>query len=104
MQLKEEANPKHEKEVPLHHNTYITVYSFPMIKHNHDVGTISFICSILIFRFLLFSNIWLVPTILNEDLVENGINVLNNVSTMLIFIMRVRCIGFKKDGQMVQDR
>ena len=69
MQFKEEKNPKHEKEVSLHHNAPIMVDSVSMVKHNHDMGTISFICSILIFIFLLFSSIWLVPTILNEFLV-----------------------------------
>ena len=44
MQFKEENNHKHEKEVSLHHNTCIMVDSVPMIKHKHDMGTISFIC------------------------------------------------------------
>ena len=87
MQFKEENNPKHEKEVSLHHNTSIMVDSVPMIKHKHDMGTISFICSILILRFLLINSIWLVPTILNVYLVEKGINVLNNVSAVLIVVM-----------------
>ena len=84
VQFKEEKNPKHEKEVSLHHNVPIMVDSVPMIKHKCDVGTISFICSIFIFSFLLINNVWLVSTILNVNLVENGINVLNNVSVVLI--------------------
>ena len=53
MQFKEEKNHKHEKEVVLHHNAPIMVDSVPMVKHKHDVGTISFICSILIFNFVI---------------------------------------------------
>ena len=43
IQFKEEKNPKHE-EVSLHHNAPIMVDRTYMIKHNHDMGTISFIC------------------------------------------------------------
>ena len=86
-QCKEENNPKHENEVSFHYNAPIMVDSVPMVKNKHDVGTLSFKCSILIFNFLLINNIYLVLTILNVDLVEKGINVVNNVSAVLIFIM-----------------
>ena len=97
MQFKEEKKPKHEKEVSLHHNEPIMVDSVSMVKHNHDMGTISFICSILIFIFLLFNSIWLVLTILNEDLVEKGINILNNVSAVLIVIMMIQMYRFQEE-------
>ena len=71
------------------------VHSVPMIKHKHDMRTISFICSILIFDFLMFNNIWLVLTILNEDLVEKWINVLNNVSAVLIVVMMSKMYMFQ---------
>ena len=58
-----------------------------VIKIQHDMGTISFKCSMLIFSLLLINIIWFVPTILNEDFVEKGINVLNNVSALLIVFM-----------------
>ena len=95
MKFKEENNPKHEKEVSLHHNTPIVVDSVPMVKHKHDVGTISFICSILIFIFLMINSLWFVLTIWNVNLVENGINVLNNVNAMLIVIMTSQIFRFQ---------
>ena len=73
------------------------VDSVPMIKQKHDMGTISFICSILIFIFLLINNVWLVSTILNVNLVENGINVLNNVNAMLIVIMISQMYRFQEE-------
>ena len=97
MQFKKKKNPKHEKEVSLHHNAPIMVDSVPMVKHKHDVGTIAFICSILIFIFLLISSVWLVSTILNVNLVENGINVLNNVNAMLIVIMISQMYRFQEE-------
>ena len=96
MQFKAETNPKHEKEVSLHRNTSIMVYSVPMIKHNHDVGTISFLCSILISIFLVINNIWFALKILNLYLVENGINILKNVSAVLIVIMMSQIFMFQE--------
>ena len=80
----------------LHHNAPIMVDSVPMIKHKHDMSTIFFICSILIIRFLLINNIWLVPTILNVDLVEKIINVLNNANAVLIVIMMSQMYRFQE--------
>ena len=97
IQFKEEKNPKHEKEVSLHHNTHIMLNSVPMVKHKHDMGTIYFICSILIFNFLLINSVLLVLTILNVNLVENGINVLNNVSVMLIVVMLSQMHRFQEE-------
>ena len=96
MQFKEEKKPKHEKEVSLHHNAPIMVDSVSMVKHNHDMGTISFICSILIFIFLLISSVWLDSTKLKVNLVGNGINVLNNVNVVLIVIMISQMYMFEK--------
>ena len=84
MSYKEKKNPKHEKEVSFHYNELVMVDGVFMVKNKHDMGTISFKCSILIFIFPLINSIWLVPTMLNDDLIENEINVLNNVSAMLI--------------------
>ena len=81
----------------MHHNTSIMVDSVPLIKHKHDVGTISFLCSILIFSFLLINHIWLVLTILNVDLVENGSNVLKNVSVVLIIVMMSQMYMFQEE-------
>ena len=50
MQVKEEKNPKHKEEVPLHHNTSTMVDNVPMIKHKHDTSTNSFTYSMLIFN------------------------------------------------------
>ena len=72
MQFKEEKNPKHKKEVSLHHNASIIIDSVPIIKHKHDMSTISFICFIFIFIFPLSNIIWLVPTKLKVDLIEKG--------------------------------
>ena len=70
MQGKEKKNPK-----------------LDMVKHKHDMGIISFICSMVILSLLLINSIWFVPTILNKDFLEKGINVLNNVSAVLIVVM-----------------
>ena len=96
MQCKEENNPKHEKEVAFHYNSPIMVNSVPMVKHKHDMGIISFKCSMLIFNLLLIINILFVPTILNEDFVEKGINVLNNVSAVLIVVILSQMYMFQE--------
>ena len=61
------------------------------------MGTISFKCSILIFILLLINSIWFVPTILNEDLIGNKINVLINVSGMLIVVMLSHMYKFQEE-------
>ena len=94
MQCKEKRNPKHEKEVSFHYNAHILVDSVPMVKHKHYMGRISFIYSILILNLLLITSIWFVPTILNEDFVEKGINVLNYVSALLIVVMLIQKYRF----------
>ena len=71
-----------------------------MVKYKHDMGTISFICSMLIFNLLLITSIWFVPIILNEDFVEKGIkviNVLNNVSAVLIVVMIIHIYRFQEE-------
>ena len=68
-----------------------------MVKSQHDMGTISFKCSMLVFNLLLISSIWFVSTILNEDFVEKGINVLNNVSAMLIVVMLSQMYRFHEE-------
>ena len=97
MQCREKKNPKHKKEVSFHYNTLVMIGSVYMVKIQHDMGTISFKCSMLIFSLLLISSIWLVPTILNEDFVEKEINVLNNVSAMLIIIMLSHMCRFQEE-------
>ena len=87
MQCKEKKNPKHEKEVSFHYNEPVMVDSVSMVKNKYDMGKISFKCSILIFIFLLINILWLVSTILNEKLIKKGINVLNNVNAVLIFML-----------------
>ena len=82
IQCKEEKKPKHENEVSFHYNAPVLVDSVSMVKSQHGSGTISFTCSMFIFSLLLISSLWLGPTMLNEDV----INVLNNVSAMLIVI------------------
>ena len=79
-----------------HYNAPVMVDSVSMVKIQHDMGTISFKCSKLIFILLLINNIWFVPTILNEDLVEKWINVLNNVSVVLIVIMLNQMYKFQE--------
>ena len=97
MQVKEEKNPKHEEEVSLHHSTSIMVDNGPMKKHKHDTSTNSFTYSMLIFSLLLISSIiWLVPTILNEDFVKKGVNVLNNICAVLMIIMLSQMYRFQE--------
>ena len=92
MQCKEKNNPKHEKEVSFHYNAPVLVDS-----GQHDMGTISLKCSMLIFNLLLINNIWFVPTILNEYFVKKGINVLNNVSAVLIVVMLSQMYRFQEE-------
>ena len=97
MHCKEKNNPKHKKEVSFHYNAPVFVDSASVVKNHHDMGTISFKCSMLIFSLLLINNIWFVPTILNEDFVGKGINVLNNVSVVLISIMLIQMYRFREE-------
>ena len=94
MQCQEKKNPKHKKEVLLHYNTPIMVDSVSMVKIQHVMGTISFKCSMLVFSLLLISNIWFVPIIWNGYFVEKGINVLNNISEVLIVVMMSQVYRF----------
>ena len=96
MQVKEDKNPKHEEEVSLHHNTSTMVDNVPMINPKHDTSTNSFTYSMLIFILLLISSIWLIPTILNEDFVEKGVNVLNNICAVLIIVMLSHMYRFQE--------
>ena len=73
------------------------VDSVSMVKNQHDMGTISFKCTILIFNFLLINNLWFVLTNLNENLIEKGINVLNNVNAMLIVVMLSHMYKFQEE-------
>ena len=73
------------------------VDNVPIIKHKNDMGTNSFKCSILIFIFLLINSIWLALTILNVDLIENGINALKNYSIVLIAIMISQMYRFQEE-------
>ena len=52
-------------------------------------GTMSFksIYSILLFKLLLLISVWLVAKIVNEDMFENVIKVLNDVSVVLIVVV-----------------
>jgi hypothetical protein len=86
IQCKEEKNPKHEKEVSNHYDAPVLVDSV-LDKSQHGMGTISFTCSMFIFGLLLISSMWLGPTMLNEDVIKNVIDVLNNVSAVLIFVL-----------------
>ena len=94
MQCKEKKNHKHEKEVSFHYNALVMDDSVSMVKNQDDMGTISFICSMLVFILLLINSIWFIPTMLNEDFVEKGINVLNNISAVLIFVMMIQVYRF----------
>ena len=49
MQCKEKNNTKHEKEVSFHYNAPVMFDSVSMVKNQHDMGTTSFKCSVLIF-------------------------------------------------------
>ena len=91
MKCKDKKNPKHEKEVPFHYNEHVMVHSVSMVKNQHDMGTISFKCSILIFNFLLINSLVL------TNLIEKGIDVLNNVSTLLIVVMPSQMYRFQEE-------
>ena len=98
MQCKEKKNPKHENKVSFHYNAPVMVDIISMVlKNQHDMGTISFKCSILILIFLLINSLWLVSTNLNENLIEKGIDVLNNVSAVLIVVMLSHMYRFQEE-------
>lgn len=61
----------------------------PFIKGKHVDGAISFksIYLVLLLILLLFNSVWLVAKIVNEDMFENVINVLKNVSAILIIVV-----------------
>ena len=90
MQCQEKKNPKHKKEVPFHYHTPVMIDSVSMVKIQHDMGTMSFKCSILVFSLLLINSIWFTPAILNEDFVEKWINVLKNINAVLIVVMMIQ--------------
>jgi hypothetical protein len=92
IQCKEEKNLKHEKEVSFHYNAPVLVDSVSMVKSEHGSGTISFTCSMFI-----FSSLWLGPTMLNEDVIKNVINVLNNVSAALIIALLSQMYRFQEE-------
>ena len=60
-----------------------------VMKDKHDVGAFffKFVYPVLLFIFLLFSNVWLVATIVNVDVFENMNNVLNNLNLVLIIVV-----------------
>ena len=93
IQCKEEKNPKHEKEVSIHYDAPILVDSVSMVKSQHGLGTISFTGSMFIFNLLLINSMWLVLTMLNEDV----INVLNNVSAVLIVVLLSQMYRFQEE-------
>ena len=75
-------------------STHENIYDFkdevvPVVKDKYDVGTFSFVSvySVLLFSFLMFNNVWLIATTVNVEMHEDLINVLNNVSAILIVIM-----------------
>ena len=68
-----------------------------MVKSQHGLGTISFTGSMFIFNLLLLSSMWLVPTMLNEDVIKNVINVLNNVSAVLIVVLLSQMYRFQEE-------
>jgi hypothetical protein len=86
-----------EKEVSFHYNAPVLVDSVSMVKRHHGSGTISFTCSMFIFSLLLISSTWLGPTMLNEDVIKNVINVLNNVDTMLIVVLLSQMYRFQEE-------
>lgn len=78
------------QQVSLHENIFDSKDEVvPLVKYKYEVGTFFFasIYSILLFIFLLFSSIWLIATTVNVVMHENLINVLNNVSVVLIIVM-----------------
>ena len=79
-----------QQEVSLHENISDSKDEFvPVVKDKYDVGTFSLtsIYSVLLFNVLLFNSVWLIATTVNVEMHENLINVLNNVSTILIVVM-----------------
>ena len=68
-----------------------------MVKNQHDMGTISFKCSILIFFFILINSLWLFSTNFIENFIENGINVLNNINAVLIVVMLSQMYMFQEE-------
>jgi hypothetical protein len=68
-----------------------------MVKSQHGLGTISFTGSMFIFSLLLISSMWLGPTMLNEDVIKNVINVINNVSAMLIVVLLRQMYRFQEE-------
>jgi hypothetical protein len=94
---KEESNPKHEMEVSMHRNTMMNIV--PVWKEKHDVGAFSFtsLYSVLLFSFLLFSSIWLIAAAVNVDVIVNGINVLNNISAVVIILVMRQMYRFQEN-------
>jgi hypothetical protein len=82
--------------VSFHYNAPVLVDSASMVKSQHGLGTISFIGSMFIFSLLLINSMWLVPTMLNEDVIKNVISVLNNVSAVLIVILLSQMYRFQE--------
>ena len=79
-----------QHEVSLHENISNSKHEVvPVVKDKYDVGTFSFasVYSILIFNFLLFNSVWLIATTMIMEMHENLINVLNNVSVVLILVV-----------------
>ena len=101
IQCKEEKKPKHEKEVSFHYNAPVLVDSVSMVKSQHGSGTISLTCSMFIFSLLLIRSMWLGPTMLNEDVIKNVIDVLNNVSEVLIVVLLSQMYRFQ--GEWIGD-
>ena len=89
-----------------HYNTPIMINSGYMVKIQHDMGTISFKCSMLVFILLLISSIWFTPAILNEDFVEKWINVLKNINAVLIVVMMIQVYRLQEEwiGDIEQVR
>jgi hypothetical protein len=97
IQCKEEKNLKHEEEVEFHYNAPILVDSISTVKSQHSSSTISFTCSMFIFSLLLISGMRLGPTMLNEDVIKNVVNVLNNVSAVLIVVLLRQMYRFQEE-------
>ena len=79
-----------QQEVSLHENISNSKNEVvQVVKDKYDVGTFSFasVYSILLFSFLMFNSVWLIATIVNVEMNENLINVLNNVSIVLILVV-----------------
>jgi len=93
---KEESNPKHDMEVSMHRNTMMNIV--PVWKEKHDVGAFSFtsLYSVLLFSFLLFSSVWLIAATVNVDVIINGINVLSNVSAVMITVVMRQMYRFQE--------